>query len=154
MGRMSERDQHRAETAPHAQGRASATPATHRKPGPATVRMPPAEPPTFGQVLADHYRQVLWVVLGVMLALIWGARAVLVENSVGERASGFAAVCGGLLLLASYVLRFRSEPLDHAWWSESRARMAARFVLAHTWRIYYIVILVAGVGYWLSRFWA
>ena len=131
----------------------AAEPARHRRLGPASVRVP-ADPVTFRGVLADNFREVLFIAGSVLLALAWGGWAVWAGDSLAVRASGVAAVAAGLLLLASYVFRFRRSTLESAAWQTTRTRRVLRLVLVYAWGVYFSVAAVVGVGLMLARWWS
>ena len=127
-------------------------PTSHRRPGPAAIRMP-AEPVTFRGVLADNFREVLFIAASVLAALVWGGSSVATGDSPAARAAGAATIVAGLLLLASYALRFRRPVLEDDRWFRSRPRRVVRLVLVYAWGVYFATVLVVGLGVQVWRWW-
>jgi hypothetical protein len=137
-------------------GQSAAVPTSHRRPGPASIRRPPdrdPEPVTFGRVLRENPREVLAVVVGAMIGVVLGVRAVVAGHAATERILGAGAVVAALLLVASYALRFRPSVLEGAGWSRSPMRRVTRFVLVHAWGAYYTAALVVSLSVLAWRWW-
>lgn len=116
-------------------------PTSHRRAGKAQAALPRrvGEPatPRFIDDLRDNFRLVLILVLAPGAAVIGGLGFLAFDEtaSATQRAGGLAMVVLGLLVLASYVLRFTTVLAGDAW-AMSPARRAARLVLRYSWRAY------------------
>jgi hypothetical protein len=114
----------------------------HRREGKAQVGK---EQPRLGAVLRDNPREVILTVLGVVIAVGWGT-SLISSGSTGTQLLGLLCVLGGLLLGASYLLRFNPRYLRDPRWSSSRTRRVLRLLLAHGWVAFFAVYLVAGLA--------
>lgn len=95
-------------------------------------------PPTFGQAMDDPWPRGILIVglccIGVGVALVSGPRA--------SWLIGLGMVVFGSVLVASLALRYEKPGLDDPRWWSSRPRRVLRFVLAHTWRVVSIAMLL------------
>jgi hypothetical protein len=119
-------------------------PHSHRKPGPATARMP-AKEETFGYVLRNNPREVLGNAFGAFFELALGWHLVQGGESLLLRLLGVALVEVGLLHVVSYVLKFFPTALELEGWSRTRMRRIARLTLKYAWVAIFVVWLVAWI---------
>jgi hypothetical protein len=129
----------------------SDAPRSHRRPGPSVVRFPTE--PRFWKTVRDSPREPACVGLVIFAALFFGSRAITSGDSVLYRALGIASTFAGLLLLASYVLRFHQAVLDNERWSTSRSRRVLRALLKYSHGIFESIALLALLGWaliWLA----
>jgi hypothetical protein len=116
-------------------------PASHRRPGKAQVKRPThvGEParPRFVDDLRDNFRLVLLSVLAPLVFVVGGLLFAVFDSNASsvQRVGGVAMAFLGLLVLASYLLRFTTV-LTGDGWSKSRVRRVARLVLRYSWHTY------------------
>jgi hypothetical protein len=119
-------------------------PRSHRKPGPATARMPAAEE-SIGQVLRNDPREVLGNVVLAFFELALGWHLVQDDESFLLRLLGVALLVVGLLHVVSYVLKFCPAAFEREGWSRTRTRRAARLTLKYAW----VAIFAAWIIVWI-----
>ncbi|MEO6472582.1 MAG: hypothetical protein ABIR57_11530 [Aeromicrobium sp.] len=129
-------------------------PQRHRRPGPSVIRFP-AEP-RFWKTVWDNPREPMGVAVAVLIALSFGSNEVASGRTVLHQALGVVTAVAGILLLVSYVLRFRQTALDDDRWSRSRPRRTARALLKYAYGTFEAVVLLAllawGLTWVLDRF--
>jgi hypothetical protein len=81
-------------------------------------------------------------ILTVGLCCIGVGVAKLVSGSWASWLIGLGMVVFGSVLVASLALRYEKPGLDDPRWWSSRLRRVLRFVLAHTWRVVSIAMLL------------
>ena len=118
-------------------------PRSHRRPGPAQIRLQPAG---FWREVYENPREPAAVLLGVVISLGWGLTTLVDPASVAQGLAALSAVVGGILLATSYYLKFRPNALDEPFWERSRASRVSRWVLRNTWWVFILAALI----YWLT----
>lgn len=121
---------------------------THRRPGPTVVRFPTE--PRFWKTAWDNPREPMLVGLAVVAALLFGSHAVTSGGSVLFRVLGMVTAAAGLLLLASYILRFHQAVLDDDRWLGSRTRRVARAMLKYCYYAFEAIALLALLAWFLT----
>lgn len=133
---------------PVERSRKTGTPApdlpSHRRPGSPLYAAPGSERPHFWKEFGQNSRTALSVVVGGLLGVVWGA-STLASGSMSHRLLGVAGLAAGVVVWASYFLRFNSRLVSTHWWAGSRPRLLARALVLHAWQAFLVIAFMAWV---------
>jgi hypothetical protein len=93
----------------------------------------PEPPRTFGHVLWNDPREVLWHVSRALFELFFGAHLAVDGESILIRLLGVALFAAGLLHVMSYVLSFMPLVLEGDRWRSTWPRRIAWVLLKYAW---------------------
>lgn len=107
---------------------------------------PATWPSEFRGFLKINFREVLFIVFGCSGATVGGiAQACSPNASSSAKWVGVSIAVAGLVVLASYALRFYPDALGSPWWLKSQFRRGLRHITGGTW-------VVAVGGFYVAAF--
>jgi hypothetical protein len=105
----------------------------------------PLEPPRLRDELAvGGWRTPILIFLAGIGLIGWGVQAAFdSRNASTHQWLGFAAVCGGLTLMASYWLYLKPGVLGETDWQHNPHRRRLAFIVRHLWLFALVISAIA-----------